>query len=96
MRMLLIGRLDNEAANKAILDGSMPKRIQELVERLNPEAAYFTTTGGQRTCYLVFDMQESSQMPPLGEPLFLAGGAVSFRPVMNLEDLQTGLAALGH
>lgn len=95
MRMLLTGRLDNEAANQAIKDGTMPKLIQSIVEQLQPEAAYFTTTNGQRTCFFVFDMQESSQMPSIGEQLFMNGMSVAIRPVMNLEDLQKGLAAIG-
>jgi hypothetical protein len=34
-------------------------------------------------------------MPPLLEPFFLAGAEVDVRPVMSMDDLQTGLASLG-
>ncbi|WP_405389711.1 hypothetical protein OG596_18565 [Streptomyces sp. NBC_01102] len=94
MRMLLTARMDTEAANRAVSEGTMAKLIEEIVESLRPEAAYFAPTEGRRTCMIVFDMQESAQMPPLLEPLFQAGCKVAVQPVMNLEDLRTGLGGL--
>ncbi|WP_343230804.1 hypothetical protein [Yinghuangia seranimata] len=93
---MLIARFDNEKANEAIQEGLMAKQLEELVARLQPEAAYFTTAEGDRTAFLVFDLDESWKMPVIGEPLFAAGAKLTLRPVMNLEDLQKGLAALGH
>jgi len=87
--------MDTERSNEAIRNGTLPKMIQEAVEHLKPEAAYFTTDHGKRTAFLVFDMQESSQMPVTGEPFFLNLGAeVSYTPVMNLDDVQKGLSQL--
>jgi hypothetical protein len=41
-------------------------------------------------------MQDSSQMPAIAEPFFLDMGAeVTYTPVMNADDMQKGLAALG-
>ncbi|MEE1740080.1 hypothetical protein [Streptomyces sp. BE147] len=94
MRMLLTARMDTEAANRAVNDGTMPKIINEVVEHLKPEAAYFAPVDGVRTCMLVFDMQESAQMPPISERFFQAGAKVSLQPVMNLDDLRTGLSNL--
>jgi hypothetical protein len=38
-------------------------------------------------------MQESSQIPPIVEPLFIGmNAAVTLSPVMNAEELQKGLA----
>ncbi|MGA4540072.1 hypothetical protein ACPA54_08760 [Uniformispora flossi] len=95
MRMLLTARFDNATATAAIEDGSLSKTFQAAITSMNPEAAYFTSTNGQRTAFIVFDMQESSQLPVLAEPFFASGASVAVRPVMNLEDLQTGLANLG-
>lgn len=95
MRMLLTARFDNAIANKNIEDGTMPALMEEALKRLNPEAAYFTATGGQRTAFIIFDMQESAQLPVLAEPFFLNGATVAVRPVMNAEELRTGLAQLG-
>lgn len=95
MRMLLTATMDTEAANQAVTDGTMSKMMQEMAEELRPESAYFTANEGKRCCYMVFDMKESAQMPPLLEPFFLAGAEVDVRPVMSMDDLQTGLASLG-
>ncbi|NJP42948.1 DUF3303 family protein [Actinacidiphila epipremni] len=95
MRMLLTATMDTEAANQAVDDGTMSKMMQEMAETLRPESAYFTATGGARCCYMVFDMRDSAQMPPMLEPFFHAGAKVDLRPVMSMDDLQTGLASLG-
>lgn len=93
MRMMLRVKMPVEAGNSAIKDGSLPRTIQSLVERLKPEAAYFFTDEGKRSMLIVFDMQEASQIPPLVEPLFMGmDAAVTLTPVMNAEDLQKGLA----
>ncbi|MGH3327891.1 MAG: hypothetical protein ACRDPT_08890 [Streptomycetales bacterium] len=87
--------MDTQRANEAIKNGTMPKVLEAVIERLNPEAMYFTPTGGERSAFIVFDMQEPSQMPTIVEPLFQEFGAkVTLQPVMNLDDLQTGLARL--
>jgi hypothetical protein len=66
------------------------------MEQIKPEAAYFTSDHGKRTAFLVFDMQDSSQMPVLSEPFFLQLNAeISYTPVMNMEDVQKGLSQLG-
>ncbi|MFE9677445.1 hypothetical protein ACFYO5_25505 [Streptomyces sp. NPDC006259] len=96
MRVLLKASMDTERANEAIRNGTLGKLIQETVEQIHPEAAYFTTDDGKRTAYLVFDMQDSSQMPVISEPFFLNLGAeISYTPIMNSDDVQKGLSQLG-
>ena len=93
MRMLLRVQMDTEAANPLVADGSLQKSMMEAFEQLKPEAAYFTHEDGCRSAYIVFDMKDPSQMPAITEPLFQGPRAkISFAPVMNLEDLQKGLA----
>ncbi|WP_344267419.1 hypothetical protein [Actinomadura napierensis] len=95
MRVMLRAQMDTQLGNEGIKSGSLPKAMQALIERLKPEAAYFTALDGNRTCTLVFDMQDSSQIPSIAEPLFQSLGAkIEIVPVMNLDDLQKGLAAL--
>ncbi|KUN24048.1 hypothetical protein AQJ23_20865 [Streptomyces antibioticus] len=95
MRVLLKASMNTEKANDLIRTGKLPQLMQEAMENLKPEAAYFTLDHGVRTCYLVFDMQDSSQMPPTAEPFFMDLDAeLDMTPVMNAEDLQKGLSQL--
>ncbi|WP_329336615.1 hypothetical protein OG866_20270 [Streptomyces sp. NBC_00663] len=95
MRVLLKASLNTEKANELIRTGKLPQLMQETMENIKPEAAYFTLDHGVRTCYMVFDMQDSSEMPPKGEPFLMDLDAeLTMTPVMNAEDLQKGLSQL--
>ncbi|MDQ8703625.1 hypothetical protein RCO28_14170 [Streptomyces sp. LHD-70] len=95
MRMMLKARLDTETSNEAYKNGTLPKLMQQLTEILKPEAAYFGPEEGCRCCTFVFDMQDSSQLPRIAEPLLNELNAkIDLHPVMNAEDLQKGLAAV--
>ncbi|MFC9467353.1 hypothetical protein [Streptomyces coelicoflavus] len=96
MRVLLKATLDTEKANEAIRAGKLPEVISRTLDQLKPEAAYFGPLGGRRTALLVFDMQDSSELPPTGEPFFTELNAeVEVSPVMNADDLRKGLSQLG-
>jgi hypothetical protein len=71
----------------------MGKIIENAAKDMKPEAMYFTTDNGSRTGYFFFDMKDSYQLAPLAEPFLLNLNArVEFMPVMNIEDLKTGLS----
>jgi hypothetical protein len=92
MRMLMKVKIDTAAGSRAIEDGSMPQLMQETLGALRPEAAYFGPENGVRTAFIVFDLQDPSQLPSITEPLFSKVNAtVEMFPVMNQEDLQKGL-----
>ncbi|MGW0946132.1 hypothetical protein ACWD4O_26840 [Streptomyces sp. NPDC002623] len=96
MRMMLKASMDTERANELIRNGTLGKLIQESMEQIKPEAAYFTADGGRRTAFIFFDMADPSDMPVISEPFFLELGAdISYTPVMNREDVQKGLSRLG-
>lgn len=95
MRMLLTAHMNTEKANQAYADGTLLKDMEGMLEYLKCEAAYFTAVDGKRTCMLVFDMQDSSQMPGIAEPFFANDAEVYFHPVMSIDDLRTGLANTG-
>ncbi|MER7050851.1 MULTISPECIES: hypothetical protein [unclassified Streptomyces] len=95
MRVLLKATLDTEKANEAIRSGKLPELINQTLDHLKPEAAYFGPLGGRRTALMVFDMQDSSELPPTGEPFFTQLNAeVEVSPIMNADDLRKGLSRL--
>jgi hypothetical protein len=63
MRMLMKVQIPTEAGSKGIKDGTLPDVIRKTLESLHPEAADFTTMGGQRTMIAVFDMIAAADMP---------------------------------
>ncbi len=51
---------------------------------------------GAGTAYMVFDLPDTSDIPPFAEPLFRGLDAeVELAPAMNGDDLQKGLSQLG-
>ena len=86
--MLLRVSIPNEAGNAAAKAGTLGPTIERILADLKPEAAYFYTgDNGHRAGSIVFDMKDSSQVPAIAEPWFLAFNAtVSLRPAMNPQD----------
>ena len=92
MRMVLKATMDTERASDAIQDGTMGQALQGVMEQLKPEAAYFYPEDGKRTAFIVFDLEDPSQLPPLTEPFFrTAAENVRMAPAMTIDDLRAGL-----
>jgi hypothetical protein len=92
MRMVLKATLDTEKSGRVLQEGRMQEVLGSVLERLQPEAAYFYGEQGRRNMFFVFDMQDPSELPSITEPLFNEAGAdVHITPVMNQDDLQRGL-----
>ena len=87
MRFLFIASFPVEAGNaSAKKDGF--RSIQSILQEQKPEAVYFTTVNGLRSCWMIVNMDDASQMAALAEPWFLAlNAAVEWKPVMVPADL---------
>jgi hypothetical protein len=95
--MLLRVSIPVEAGNAAAKAGTLGSTVERILADLKPEAAYFFADDhGQRSGSIVFDMKDSSQIPAVAEPWFLAFHAkVSLRPVMSPQDLATAGPSIG-
>ena len=96
MRMLLRVSIPVDAGNAAAKAGTLGSTVEAILAELKPEAAYFFADDhGNRAGSIVFDMKDTSQIPAIAEPWFVAFKAkVSFRPVMSMQDLAKGSPAI--
>jgi hypothetical protein len=97
MRMLLRVSIPVEAGNAAARAGTLGSTVEQILAELKHEAAYFFADDhGQRSGSIVFDMKDPAEIPAVAEPWFLAFNAkVSFRPIMNPQDLAKAAPAIG-
>ena len=96
MRLMAKITIPVEPGSRAVEDWSIGGLIQGAAERWKPEAMYFSTLNRHRTAFMVFDIPDSSETVPFGEPFFMALDAdVEVVPVMNADDLQKGFGKLG-
>jgi hypothetical protein len=92
MRVMLKVQMPVGAANAAIKDGRLGTLLEKTLERLKPEAAYFSTVNGDRGGYIVFDLQDVSDIPSICEPFFMELGAkCDIAPVMTPDEVRAGL-----
>jgi hypothetical protein len=88
MRMMLHVVMPIETANAAIRAGQFGPFVQKALADLKPEAAFFTETDGVRSGYIFFDMKDTSHLPAIAEPWFLALNAtISLKPAMSPQEL---------
>ena len=89
MRCLMKVSIPTENGNQRVLDGSLGRTIESILNDIHPEAAYFSAEHGERMGFIFCDVKDESEIPALAEPWFLAFGAkVEFHPAMTLADLK--------
>jgi len=97
MRVMMKVNIPVEAGNAAAREGTLARRIQAILEDLEPEAAYFTDNEGQRAAFLFLHLKDSSEIPRIAEPWFHSFDArVEIHPVMAPEDLEKAAPYLEH
>jgi hypothetical protein len=95
MRFLLKVNIPVVTGNAAAKAGKLGSTIKAILADLKPEAAYFTDCDGQRTGFIILDIQDAAQIPAIAEPWFLAfDAAIEFHPVMVPEDLARAGSAI--
>ena len=92
MRFLIRARTPTDSGNKMIQDPDFLKKLEEYINKVKPEAAYFMPIDGQRAGAFIVNVERNDQLPSMVEPLFQWWGAnVDVIPVMNFDDLKKGL-----
>lgn len=88
MRVMMKVVIPVETGNRVAKAGKLAQTIQSILSEQKPEAVYFGEEAGERTGFIFVQVNNSSEIPRLAEPWFLAfDAAVEFHPVMALEDL---------
>jgi hypothetical protein len=97
MRMIMQVSFPTDVFNAAVKDGSANTKMQKILGKLKPEAAYFAEFNGVRTGILVVELANASDIPALAEPWFLTFNAkLELHPAMTPEDLgKANLDSLG-
>jgi len=89
MRFMLKVTMPVETGNALARKGTLGSTLNTILQDLKPEAVYFTEIGGQRTAFIVLDMTDTSQIPAIAEPFFIAlQASVEFHAVMLPSDLE--------
>jgi hypothetical protein len=93
MRFLIRTRIPTEDGNKMVQDPNFLKNLEEYMNKVKPEAAYFMPIDGHRSAAFIVNIQSNDQVPAVVEPLFQWMGAnVDVIPVMNFDELKMGIS----
>jgi uncharacterized protein (DUF885 family) len=95
--MLLHARIPHEEFNAAVRDGSVGKKMKQIIDETKAEAVYFTEYDGRRGAIMIININDASEVPKFAEPWFLLFSAdVQFHIAMTPEELgRAGLEKLG-
>ena len=81
--------MPTEAGNDVVQDPNLLRNIEEYMNNLKAEAAYFGPSNGNRTMFFVVNMDSADMIPKVIEPLFQKFKAkVEIHPITVLDDLK--------
>src|SRR5687767_10211407 len=88
MLFIVKATIPNEAGNEMVRSGpAMKALLDKVLGDVKPEAAYFSVADGQRTLFLVVNIDEAEEMVRIAEPLWLGFEAdVDVYPAMSVSD----------
>lgn len=92
MRMMMRLTMPVEKGNEAIASGAWDQTLDQIIERLKPEAAYFYLEGGRRAAAFIYEGESADEMAVINEPIFQAlNAAIEQQPVLTAADLGKAL-----
>lgn len=95
MRTMVKFTIPTQESNPLVEDGSIGQKMETLLGKLQPEAAYFCPIDGKRGGFIVINMEEGSEIVTKLEPLWLELGAtVETFPVATADELRAGLQSI--
>jgi hypothetical protein len=95
VRAMVKFTIPTKEATPLVEDGSIGQTMETLLGKLQPVAAYFCPIDGKRGGFVVFNMEQESEVVTKLEPLWLELNAtVETFPVSTADELSAGLQSL--
>ena len=95
MRTMVKFTIPTKESNPLIEDGSIEQKMETLLGKLQPEAAYFCPIDGKRGGFFVINVEEESQIVTKLEPFWLELAAtVETYPIATTDELRADLQSL--
>jgi hypothetical protein len=97
MLFIVKATIPNDAGNEMVKSGpAMQALMDKIMGDVRPEAAYFSIADGQRTLFLVVNIEKAEEMVRLAEPLWLGIEAdVDVFPAMSVSDFDKAGPIIG-
>jgi len=94
VHFIIRATIPNSAGNK-LVKGDMQATFDKIMADVKPEHVFFSVDRGQRTVYMVVNLQNSADMVRVAEPLWLALEAeVECIPTMTAEEFGAAGASI--
>lgn len=89
MKFIVEVAFPTEPFNTYVRDGTVGRRLGEVLGAIGPEVVYMTDNGVGRGALMIVEIESASRVPHVTEPLMLAFDAsVHYRVAMSPEELQ--------